>query len=563
MSSEYVARSHRYARRVVAGEIPACKWTIAACRRQLDDLERDPESWPYRFDDLAAERVCLFVECLPHIKGRWSTETIVLEDWQCFVLCTVFGWVHVETGMRRFRIVYIEVPRKNAKSTITAGVGLYCLSADGESGAEVYSAATTGDQARIVFDVAKGMVRKQSRLAAEFGIGHGEHALSVPMSMSTFKPLNAEGSTLDGLNVHMASVDELHAHKRRDVWDVLATATGSRAQPLLWAITTAGSDRAGVCYEQRAYVCKLLEGSAADDSYFGVIYTIDADDDWTDEATWAKANPNLGVSVSVDDLRSKCSFALQMPSAQSNFLTKHLNVWVNADSAWMDMRKWDACARPALRVEDFAGQTAFAGLDLASKVDVACRALVFEKPDGKIAAFLQHWLPERAIEIAANSQYDGWARAGHLTVTEGEVIDLDAIEQTVIDDCKRYQVTEVGFDPFQATQMSGHLLDQGLPMVEVRPTVLNFSEPMKQLEAWVLAGEFEHNGDPVLTWMVSNVVCHRDQKDNIYPRKERPENKIDGVVALLIAINRFLARREEAGSVYNTMTLPPTAAPNP
>lgn len=545
MGSEYVARAHAYAERVVAGEVPACKWTRAACARQLADLER--ADWPYVLDEAAAERVCLFVECLPHVKGRWSSETIQLEDWQCFVLCTVYGWIHRGTGLRRFRIVYIEVPRKNAKSTLTAGTALYSLAADGENGAEVYSAATTGDQARIVFDVAKGMVRRQTRLASQFGIASGEHAIYVPHAMSTFKPLNAEGSTLDGLNVSFASVDELHAHKRRDVWDVLATATGSRAQPLLWAITTAGSDRAGVCYEQRDYVCKILDGVTSDESYFGVIYTIDDQDDWTDERVWAKANPNLGVSVSIDDLRSKCAFALQMPSAQSNFLTKHLNVWVNADSAWMDMRAWSACADPTLSLADYVGQTCFEGLDLASKVDVACQGLVFGRPDGKIAVFVRHWLPERAIEIAANSQYDGWRRAGHLQVTDGEVTDYDAIEQAVEDDCRTYQVAAVGFDPFQATQMSGHLLDRNVAMVEVRPTVLNFSEPMKLLEAWVLEGKLVHTGCPVLAWMVSNVVCHRDQKDNIYPRKERPENKIDGVVALLIAINRYLARAPSTG----------------
>lgn len=552
----YVDRALRYARAVVAGEILACKWTRLACERQLRDLERaesDPD-WPWRFDVVAAERPCLLIECLPHIKGSWASRTIVLGDWQCFVETTVYGWVHRETGFRRFRFAYTEVPRKNAKSTLTSGNAIYMLAADGEEGAEVYSAATTGDQARIVFDAAKAMLRKEPRIAGQFGIGVGEHAIWVRSSSSTFRPLNAEASTQDGLNLHFGSVDELHAHKTRHLWDVLETATGSRNQPLLWAITTAGSDRSGICYEQRDYVTKVLQRVVEDDAYFGIIYTIDEDDDWTDEATWAKANPNLGVSVSIDDLRGKCRKAMSTPSAVGNFLTKHLNVWVNADSAWMDMRAWDACADPTLAIEAFAGCEDFEGLDLASKVDLNSHLRLFErKSDGKICVFDTHWLPERAIEESRNSQYAGWQRRGLLRVTDGEVIDMDAIEAEILDGCSRYAVQAVGYDPHQATQLVGHMLDKAVPMVEVRPTVLNFSEPMKTLEAWVLEGKLVHNGSPILTWMVSNVVCHRDQKDNIYPRKERPENKIDGVVALLIAVNRYLARKT-AGVVTEGLT---------
>lgn len=547
----YVDRATQYARAVVAGEIGACKWTRLACERQLRDLERSEQdpNWPWRFDVGAAERPCLLIECLPHIKGKWASATITLEDWQCFIETTVFGWVHRETGLRRFRIAYTEVPRKNAKSTLTSGNAVYMLAADGEEGAEIYSAATTGDQARIVFDVSKAMLRKDTRVAAQFGIGVGEHAIWVRDNASTYKPLNAEGSTLDGLNVHFGSVDELHAHKRRDVWDVLATATGSRLQPLLWAITTAGSDRAGICYEQRDYVCKVLQRVVEDDTYFGIIYTIDEGDDWTDEAVWGKANPNLGVSVSIDDLRAKCRFAMSMPSAQGNFLTKHLNVWVNADSAWMDMQAWDRCANTSLRLEEFEGQACWCGTDLASKVDINSRIRLFERGD-KICVFDTHWLPERAVDESFNSQYEGWQRRGLLTVTPGEVVDMDAIEADIVEGCSRFSVQQEGYDPHQATQLVGHMLDKGVPMVEVRPTVLNFSEPMKTVEAWVLQGRLEHNGSPVLTWMVSNVVCHRDQKDNIYPRKERPENKIDGVVALLIAVSRYLANRGFGDSVY-------------
>jgi len=552
----YVDRALRYARAAVAGEIVVGELVRMACERQLKDLARSKQdpSWPYVFDVDRAERPCLLIECLPHVKGRWSSSTIVLEDWQCFILTTIFGWVHRETGLRRFRTAYEEVARKNAKSAKASGVALYLLAADGEEGAEVYSAATTGDQARIVFDSAKQMLRKDGRLASQFGISVGEHAIWVRQAASTFKPLNAEASTQDGLNVHGAVVDELHAHKTRDLWDVLETATGARDQSLIYAITTAGSDRSGICYEIRDYAVKILKGVIEDDAFFGIIYTIDDGDDWTDEAVWIKANPNLGVSVKLEDLRNKCRKAMQTPSAVGNFLTKHLNVWVNADSAWMDMRAWDRCANPELALDDFTGAECWEGLDLASKVDINAHARIFERAsDGKICAFLTYWLPERAVEESKNSQYEGWHRRGLLRVTDGEVVDMDAIEAHILDGCKDFQVQAEGYDPHQATQLVGHMLDQSVPMVEVRPTVLNFSEPMKTLEAWVLQGKFEHNGDPVLTWMVSNVVCHHDAKDNIYPRKERVENKIDGVVALLIAINRYLAAKGSGGSVYDAL----------
>jgi phage terminase large subunit-like protein len=547
----YVERAQRYARAVVDGDQIACELTRLACERHLRDLERaesDP-AWPYRFDLVRAERPCLLIECLPHVKGKWRTATIELEDWQCWFVTTVFGWVHRETGLRRFRTAYLEVARKNAKSALASGIATYMLGPDGEDGAEVYSAATTGDQARIVFDSSKAQLRKSPDVAAELGITVGEHAIFVRDTASTYKALNAEASTQDGLNVHCAVVDELHAHKSRDLWDVLETATGARDQSLILAITTAGTDRSGICYEQRDYVCKLLKRAIEDESYFGVIYTIDDEDDWTDESNWVKANPNLGVSVKVEDLRNKCRKAMQTPSAVGNFLTKHLNRWVNADSAWMDMRAWDRCANPGLDIAEFSGADCWEGLDLASKVDIASRVVIFERPsDGKICAFDTHWLPERAVEESKNSQYEGWARRGLLRVTDGEVTDFDAIEEALREDAKAFNLQAVGFDPYQATQLAGHLLDDGLPMVEVKPTVLAFSEPMKTLEAWVLAGKFEHNGSPVLTWMVSNVVCHRDAKDNIYPRKERVENKIDGVVALLTAVNRYLASR--GGNYY-------------
>lgn len=536
-----------YARAVVDGETPACRWTRLACRRQLDDLE-NAHGRGLVFDADRAERIVKFFELTPHVKGRWAGAPIELEPWQVFILTTVFGWVRGD-GTRRFRSAYNEVARKNAKSTMSAALGLYMLTADGEPGAEVYSAATTHDQARIVFNDARVMTLKSPRLAQRIGVNaRNLHVLSTG---SKFEALSAEYRSLDGLNVHCAIIDELHAHKTRAVYDVIETATGARSQALLWMITTAGSNRAGICYEQRTYITKILEGLVEDDSCFGIIYSIDDGDDWTDPETWIKANPNLGVSVYFDDLERQCLKAQQLPSARNAFLTKRLNVWVNADTAWMDMQAWEACGRQPLDPVMFECDECYMGLDLASKVDVAVLMLLFLR-DGHYYCFGRYYLPEETVEAqahATHAHYAGWAREGLLTLTPGNVIDFGCIRDDILDLSGRFDVQQIAYDPWQATHLATELYNQGAPMVECRPTVQNFSEPMKELEALVRSGKLHHGGDPVLTWMVSNVVCHLDRKDNIYPNKERPENKIDGVVALIMALGQLLRNRVDELSV--------------
>jgi phage terminase large subunit-like protein len=498
-----------------------------------------------------------------HIKGVWAKnrERIRLEPWQKFPICVVFGWVHRDTGLRRFNTAYLELPRKNAKSTLTAGIANYMLAADDEAGAEVYSLATNKDQARIVFDVARGMALREAGFRNRFGVEVQKHALSVPASASILKALSSADDSLDGLNTHFASLDELHAHKTRAVWDVMETSTGSRTQSLIWAITTAGSNLAGICYEQRSYVVKILTGVSTDETYFGIIYTIDEDDAWDDPRAWAKANPNLGVSVRIEDLERLATKAKSSPSAIANFKTKRLCAWVGAGAPWMDMDAWHAAADPSLRLEDFAGDTEIGGLDLASKKDVASRARMFRRLiDGKYHyyLFLRHYVPAAAIDADdAPDQYSGWSRAGWLTTTPGNIIDIDRIEQDIRADALAGDLHEMGFDPHQATQLCNRLSeDRVTTMVEVRPTVLNFSEPMKELESLVIDGRLHHDGDPVMTWMVSNVVCHYDAKDNVYPRKEHPANKIDGVVATITALARWMAfDGASRTSVYNSRDL--------
>ena len=569
MARNYADIAKRYAERVVAGEASACRWVQLACQRQLNDLARfKGKASPYRFNPVLgdadgrsyrpADNLCAFIERLPHVKGPLAGEPIQLEPWQVFILSTVFGWVR-DDGKRRFRRSYIEVPRGNAKSTLSSAVALYMLAADREGGAEVYSLATTRDQARIVFGDAQTMARRSPGFRRRFSVEVGAHNMHVLASGSKFEALSAEGSTLDGLNIHFGCVDELHAHKTRTVYDVVETGTGKRDNSLLWVITTAGSNRAGICYEVRTFVTKLLDGVFEDDTQFGIVYGLDDGDDWTTESALIKANPNWGISVRPEVLVPLQAKAMQLPSAVNNFKTKHLNEWVNADTAWMDMRAWDACADPAVDLEGFAGQPCWIGLDLASKTDIAALVLVFPHPEiaDAYVVFGKYYLPEDTVSAAGNSQYEGWMRTGRLTVTPGNVIDFGWIEADFLEMASRFEVQAVAFDPFQATQLSTRMLAEGLPMIEVRPTVLNFSEPMKTLEALVLQKKLTHDGDPALTWMASNVVAHLDVKDNIYPRKERAENKIDGIVALIMAISRAIKPGENVvlGADYELMLL--------
>ncbi len=557
--ASYVDTARLYARQVAAGEIAACHWVQRACQRQLDDLSRfKGRASPYRFnpklkDKLGrsfypADNLCAFIERLPHVKGPLAGQTIALEPWQTFILTTVFGWIKPD-GKRRFRRSYIEVPRGNAKSTLSSAVGLYMLAADREGGAEIYSLATTRDQARIVFGDAQAMARASAGFRQRFGVSVGAHNLHVLNTGAKFEALSAEGSTLDGLNIHFGCVDELHAHKTRTVYDVVETGIGKRDNSLLWVITTAGSNRAGICYEVRTYNTKVLDGHLADESQFGIIYGLDDGDDWTSEQALRKANPNWAVSVRPEVVAGLQYKALQMPAATNNFKTKHLNDWVNADTAWMDMRAWERCKCETLRWEDFEGEPCYIGLDLATKTDIAALVAVFPRPEGRFAVLGRFYLPEDSVYEGRNSQYSGWAQSQRLVATSGAVTDFDVIEADLLDLQSRFNVRQVAFDPWQATQLASHMLERGLPMVEMRATVSNFSEPMKMLEALVLKGALEHDGDPVLGWMMSNVVAHLDAKENIYPRKERAENKIDGVVALIMALGRALSQRE-GSSVY-------------
>jgi phage terminase large subunit-like protein len=542
---DHLAQAQNYMHLVQSGEIPTCKWTQLAVQRQVDDLAREPsDSWPWVFSPALAVRPCEFIELLPHIKGKWARQRQLIElgPWQSFILTTIFGWVHRDTGLRRFRDVYLEIPRKNAKSTLSSGVALFMLTADGEQGAEIYSAATTKDQARIVFDDAKAMAERSPEMRTWLGLAILQHSITVAQTSSSFKPLAAEGSTLDGLNVHFTVLDELHAHKTRSVYDVIDTARGAREQSLLWNITTAGTDLSGICYERRTYTTKVLERVIDDHSTFGIIYTIDEGDDPFIETSWAKANPNWLVSVLRDDMEAASRNAENSESSRNNFFTKRLNVWVNGESAWMDMVAWSKCADPTLHLPDFAGEKCWMGLDLAQKKDFAALCLVFQR-DGVWHVCTRLYLNELAVQESGNAHLSGWARSGHVIVTDGDITDFDVLADDMRSYCRMFDVQEIAFDPALSMYFAGKLIEEGLPLVEITQRAMFFTPPLIQVENLVHEKKLKFDGNPVMTWMVSNLVVKVSKFNELRsPTKERPENKIDGPMAMLMALGRALAQ---------------------
>jgi len=562
--NSYAGRATAYAERVVRGEEVAGKFERLACQRFLNDLAKQgEEKFAYVFDETAGSRACKFIELLPHIKGEWarpvyrdgrlSYTKIKLEDWQVFIVINLFGWRHTTTKLRRFSRGYEEVARKNAKSTLAAAILLFMVAADGEPGAQAYSVATTGDQAREVFDVARNMALREPEFQSRFGVGIGKHDITIEQTASSAKPLNAEGSSLDGLHVHFAVIDELHAHKTRAVFDVVDSATGARSQPLIMMITTAGSDTSGICYEQRDYTIKVLEGTAPDENWFGIIFALDDDDLWHDPAVWRKANPNLGVSVKAEDMQAQCRKALAMPSAQNNFLTKRLNKWVNADTAWLDMAGWEKCSEPGQQLSDFAGEKCWIGMDLAEKRDFAALVLVFQRGD-IWHLFTRLYLNETAVAESGTAHLQGWARAGYVTVTDGNATDFDVIADDLRSYCSQFDVQEIPFDPAMSRYFATKLVEEGLPLVEIRQAPMFFTQPLIHIENLVLERKVRHDGNPVMTWMMSNVMVTKSRITGLkHPTKSREENKIDGPVAMLMALGRAMVNADGGSSYWEEL----------
>jgi phage terminase large subunit-like protein len=539
-----VAEALQYVRDVHSGKVLACQWVKKACERHDRDMARlEDDAWPYTFNAQKAERALQRIQMFREIRGPRAGKRFRFGAWQRFVVGSMFGWVEKATGLRRFHYIFMAVPRGNGKSSLAATIALVMLALDGEGGAEVYAAAVTREQARIVFNLAQQMARTDATFRQKFGITIQSHAIVQESTASIFRPLSRDAQALDGLNVHLAVLDELAAHKTREVHDVLVTATGKRSQPVVLSITTAGTNQSGIGYEQWKYAMKVLRQETNDERFFGIIYTIDDADDWLDPASWAKANPNFGSSVNPDVIANLAHRASQIASQQTAFKQKHLNLWTNASVNWMNMLQWDAAADPSLTESAFNGEACILGLDLAAKIDLAARVKLFARELEGVThyyCFAHFYLPEAAILDGRNASYQTWEAGNWITATVGEVIDFEQIEGDVLNDARHHVITDVAYDPWQAMKLAADLAGQDIPVIEYRPTVANFSPPMKEIDALVRQGRFHHDGNPVLRWNVSCVEVAEDYKGNIFPRKDRndPLQKIDGLVALLMAMGR-------------------------
>lgn len=542
-----------YAKRVVAGKIVAGNLVRLACERHLHDL-RTAKSRGLVWDLDAAVHAIEFFPYLQHSKGEWARTPFILAPWQQFIVGSLFGWKWAATGLRRYREAYIQIARKNGKTSLAAGLLLDLLVADDEPGAEVYTAATKRDQALLCWSEAARMVRKSADLQEFLRVTRTR--IIYDDTEAYAEALGADDNTMDGTNPSAAVIDEYHAHKTSGVYDVLMTGLGSRRQPMLIIITTAGTNQSGPCYEKYDLCRRMLElgGEFEDDTQFAFIAMLDEGDDWTNEANWPKANPNIDISCKREYLRSQVRKAQRQPSSQNSVLVKNFNLWTQQQERWISIAKWDACgdgpkpARPAPGDDaHLDGQPCYLGLDLASTSDLTSIGLLFPR-DGGYVARSWFFIPEETMQVHIENDhvpYDVWQRDGWLMVTPGNVIDLDYIEEFIGQLAERYDVREVVYDPWRASQLVEHLRQRGLTMVEMPQTLTQFAGPTAEFERLVLKGLLRHDHNPVLRWNMDCVSVKPDANGNIRPVKpdERKNSKrIDGVVAQIMALKRSMTQ---------------------
>ena len=533
-----------YGQAVIAGEIPVCRWTHLAVERHYRDLQTGHLRGLWFSEEHAQHALETFL-FFRHSKGEWAGQQFELAPWQQFWIALAFGWMRND-GTRRFRKVWEEVPRKNGKSTKLAGIGLYLFEFDGEGGAEVYTAATKMDQAKITHAEAVRMVEASPLLRRHIGIRLNELYNPRPGRADKFTPLARDSKSLDGLNPHGAILDEVHAHPTREIYDVIDSGLGARKQPLIWMITTAGFDLSSFGYEQHQYAEKVLDGVFEDDEFLAVIYTVDNPEAWDDPQEWAKANPNLGVSVYLDNIAAAVEAAKRKPSEKPNVLTKRLNIWLAGGEKWLGVSEWRACGRAELRIEDFAGEPCWIGLDLAEKSDIAALCIVFVR-SGKLYAFFKLYHNEDQCNAPENRHFYKWVQSGHLTATPGNATDFDVIRADLVALRDAHEVREVVYDAKFAAYFAAKLADEdGLLMVEMPQTSTRFTLPIIEIENRVLTGDLVHDNNPAVEWMISNVVMRESKFSGLrHPTKENKESKIDAAVALIMAMGRALANDTE------------------
>lgn len=525
-----------YAEQVRDGRILVCEYVRLAVRRYYADLGRALERG-WHFDRRAALRAIGFIERLKHTKGEWAGRHFRLEPWQHFVLWNIFGWKNAD-GTRRFRYAYIEIARKNGKTALSAGVGLYMLFADGESRPEVYSAATVKDQAKICFADAVEIVRATD---LKHYLTPFRNSIVYEARGGMMKPLSSDYGTHDGLNPSCGIIDEFHAHRDSGMFDVIKSAFGARRQPLMFIITTAGFNKSGACYAYRENVIKVLREVNEDDTLFGIIYTLDTNEEWDDPCMWIKSNPNLGVSLSADYLADQVRDARNRPEAVRNVMTKNLNLWVDAERTWILDDAWQKCVG-TISPDELRGCTCWGGLDLSNVSDITAYVLLFHEND-RFQLVPYFWIPEEKMleKIRReNINYDRWVADGYVTVTPGNVIDYDFVKADILRRTAEYDLRSSAYDRWNASQTIIDLQNEGMTCNPFGQGYGSMSAPTREFEKLVLTGRIEHFGNPVLRWMLASTVVKSDPAGNIKPDKERSTQKIDGIVASIMALGEWM-----------------------
>jgi len=541
-----------YAEQVRSGEILVCEYVRLAVERYYADFDRALDRGRY-FDKKAAMRAIHFIEKLKHTKGEWAGQRFRLELWQQFVLWNIFGWKNAD-GTRRFRYAYIEIARKNGKTALSAGIGLYMLFADGESRPEVYSAATVKDQAKICFSDAVEIVKATD---LKNYLTPYRNSIVYELKGGTMKPLSSDYGTHDGLNPSCGIIDEFHAHKDSGMFDVIKSAFGARRQPLMFIITTAGFDKSGACYAYRENVIKVLRGVNEDDSLFGIIYTLDDKSEWDDPKMWIKANPNLGVSLSADYLADQVKDAKNRPEAVRNVMTKNVDLWVDAERTWILDDAWQKCIGTTAPA-DLKGCACWGGLDLSNVSDITAYVLLFHEND--CFQLLPHfWIPEeKMLEKVRkeNINYDKWVAEGYVTVTPGNVIDYDFVKADILRIVADYDLRTSAYDRWNASQTIIDLQNEGMECNPFGQGYGSMSAPTKEFEKLVLTGKIEHFGNPVLRWMLASTLVKTDPAGNIKPDKEKSTQKIDGIVAAIMALGEWMtAQADDESNPYENRGL--------
>lgn len=499
-------------------------------------MKKKSQFW---FDKEAADKaVEFFHRFLKHQKGEWAGKPLKLDEWQAEeIIRPLFGWKRPD-GTRKIRTCYVELPRKNTKTTLAAGVGLLLTFSDNEPGAEVYSAAADRDQAAIAFDIASGMVNSERALSSRAKVYR--RSIVVEATGSSYKVLSADARTKHGFNAHGVIFDEFHAQPNRELYDVLHTSTGARRQPLEFIITTAGVyDQESIAWQLHSYAERVLSGEIDDPSFLAVIYGAPKEADYRDPKVWAAANPGMGISVKADYLAAEAKRAEEEPSYENTFRRLHLNQWTEQVTRWIKKEEWAACAADP---PELAGRICYPALDLSTTTDISALALDFPPTaDGESHHLLTFfWCPENKVRKASASDrvpYDAWVRDGYMEATPGDVIDYGFIRKRVGELSKKYQFGPFAYDPWNATQLALQLQEEdGFVMAEHRQGFISMNEPSKEFERLVISRKIRHGNNPVMNWMISNVALSTDAAGNIKPNKEKSTGRIDGVVASVMSV---------------------------